>query len=62
MADIGPLPSGIKPEDIPIPSRELSLKFSLPFRPYPAPTNRSPFWAFEKTPGPNNGLEKTAID
>ncbi|KXH64591.1 hypothetical protein CSAL01_04680 [Colletotrichum salicis] len=45
MANIGPLSSGIKSEDIPIPSRELSREFALPFRPSPAPPNRSPSWA-----------------
>ncbi|KAK1624593.1 hypothetical protein BDP81DRAFT_453349 [Colletotrichum phormii] len=62
MASLGTLSSGIKPEDTPIPSREPSREFSLPFRPSPAPPNRSPSWAFEKTPGPNNGPKKTVID
>ncbi|KAI3558755.1 hypothetical protein CABS01_13860 [Colletotrichum abscissum] len=36
MNDLVSLPPGIKSEDIPIPSRESSREFSLPFRPSPA--------------------------
>ncbi|KAK1707275.1 hypothetical protein BDP67DRAFT_493606 [Colletotrichum lupini] len=38
MNDLVSLPPGIKSEDIPIPSRESSREFSLPFRPSPAVT------------------------
>ncbi|UQC91141.1 uncharacterized protein CLUP02_16675 [Colletotrichum lupini] len=36
MNNLVSLPPGIKSEDIPIPSRESSREFSLPFRPSPA--------------------------
>ncbi|KXH39613.1 hypothetical protein CSIM01_06668 [Colletotrichum simmondsii] len=58
---VSPSPS-IKLEDIPIASREFSREFSLPFRPSPAPSNRSLSLAIERTPGPNKAAKNTPLD
>ncbi|KAK1456564.1 hypothetical protein CCUS01_10012 [Colletotrichum cuscutae] len=62
MNDVVSLSPGIKSEDIPIPSQESSREFSLPFRPSPAPSNRSLSLVFEKTPGPKKSAKGAHID
>ncbi|KAK1449067.1 hypothetical protein CMEL01_08382 [Colletotrichum melonis] len=62
MNDLVSLPAGIKSEDIPIPSRESSREFPLPFRPSPAPSNRSLSLVIRKIPGPPKSAKGAHID
>ncbi|KAF4780820.1 hypothetical protein HER10_EVM0002960 [Colletotrichum scovillei] len=65
MADMRSQQMDVKREescDIPLPSREFSRELSLPFRPSPALSTRSPSAAFSSDLAPNRSARKITVD